>query len=529
MLRAPAAGSRRAALFAVIAIAFAAPAAAQNPPAPAKPILQLGDAVVTGFSGVTAMSSAARGKPEDSFTIDPEGSSLVVFDLSRMNGPDDARLVDAPRRFSVQAKQIGQVFGVTLDDGGGPRGGAPNIYATATSMFGLNIVAPSQGRTRRAKAGSPDAKWMAGQFGPRGGPGSIWRIDRSGRVSLFANVAYQGAPNSGAGLGNIAFDPVSKHLFVSDLETGMIHRFAPNRAEVGTYDHGTRGRPRARLSPVTFDPARRVGIDNPAFNVENPATWGYAAPARRVFGLAVQGGRLFYAVAEGPQIWSVGINANGSFADDARSEISITAPSRDDITDIIFSRDGTMYLSQRGPVVSSYDFTVMAKPKTAAVLVYRKRVAGNRETWEPAGQEYAIGFPAPDRNTNGGVALGYGYDQRGVIRNDACERMLWSTGELLRLNPQHAARLKPGGPEIVQGLQGNDIGTVRPANVPPFKSYFVDFDGQFTDAGFSGHMGDVDIWSNCGRQLAQGAPPPAPPGQPDIVLTKTCFGAPIAG
>jgi hypothetical protein len=524
MLRAPAAGSRRAALFAVIAIAFAAPAAAQNPPAPAKPILQLGDAVVTGFSGVTAMSSAARGKPEDSFTIDPEGSSLVVFDLSRMNGPDDARLVDAPRRFSVQAKQIGQVFGVTLDDGGGPRGGAPNIYATATSMFGLNIVAPSQGRTRRAKAGSPDAKWMAGQFGPRGGPGSIWRIDRSGRVSLFANVAYQGAPNSGAGLGNIAFDPVSKHLFVSDLETGMIHRFAPNRAEVGTYDHGTRGRPRARLSPVTFDPARRVGIDNPAFNVENPATWGYAAPARRVFGLAVQGGRLFYAVAEGPQIWSVGINANGSFADDARSEISITAPSRDDITDIIFSRDGTMYLSQRGPVVSSYDFTVMAKPKTAAVLVYRKRVAGNRETWEPAGQEYAIGFPAPDRNTNGGVALGYGYDQRGVIRNDACERMLWSTGELLRLNPQHAARLKPGGPEIVQGLQGNDIGTVRPANVPPFKSYFVDFDGQFTDAGFSGHMGDVDIWSNCGRQLAQGAPPPAPPGQPDIVLTKTCFG-----
>ena len=143
MLCAPAAGSRRAALFAcVIAIAFAAPAAAQNPPAPAKPILQLGDAVVTGFFRRHRHVLAARGKPEDSFTIDPEGSSLVVFDLSRMNGPDDARLVDAPRRFSVQAKQIGQVFGVTLDDGGGPGGGAPNIYATATSMFGLNIVAP---------------------------------------------------------------------------------------------------------------------------------------------------------------------------------------------------------------------------------------------------------------------------------------------------------------------------------------------------------------------------------------------------
>ena len=139
---------------------------------------------------------------------------------------------------------------------------------------------------------------------------------------------------------------------------------------------------------MAFDPARRVGIDNPAFNVEDPSTWGYAAPARRVFGLAVYGGRLFYAVAEGPQIWSVGINPNGSFADDARSEISITAPSRDEVTDITFSRDGTMYLSQRGPVVPSYDFTVMAKPKTAAVLVYRN---GWPETARPGSR--------PSRNT----------------------------------------------------------------------------------------------------------------------------------
>ena len=125
-------------------------------------------------------------------------------------------------------------------------------------MFGLNIVAPSQGRTRRAKAGSPDAKWMAAQFGPRGGPGSIWRIDRTGRVSLFANVAYQGAPNSGPGLGNIAFDPVSKHLFVSDLETGMIHRFAPNRAEVGTYDPArAAGRGRALPGGVRSGAPRR--------------------------------------------------------------------------------------------------------------------------------------------------------------------------------------------------------------------------------------------------------------------------------
>jgi hypothetical protein len=400
-----------------------APAFAQN--SPAKPILQLGDAVVTGFSGVVAQRPPAGLKPEDFYYINEDGTALVVFDVSRMGGPEDARLVDAPRRFSVQAKQIGQVFGVTLDNGtgGGGRAGTPNIYATATSMYGLNIVTAAPGATRRLKAGAPNAKWMAGQFGLglHGGPGSIWKIDGNGNVSLFANVAYQGVPNSGPALGNITFDPVSKHLFVSDLETGMIHRFDLNRREVGIYDHGTRGRPRQRLAAVAFDPAQRVGIAKPSFNT-GPSSWGYAPPARQVFGLAVFGGRLFYSVLEGPQIWSVGINANGTFADDARLEISITAPSREPVTDITFGKDGTMYLSQRGGIVPSYDFAIMAKPKTAAVLTYSKRPSAN--TWEPAPKEYAIGFPVADRNTNGGVALGYGYDQHGLIRDDACERTL---------------------------------------------------------------------------------------------------------
>ena len=165
----------------------------------------------------------------------------------------------------------------------------------------------------------------------------------------------------------------------------------------------------------------------------------------------------------------------------------------------------------------------MAKPKTAAVLVYRKRVAGNRETQGRPG-EYAIGFPAPDRNTNGGVALGYGYDQRGAIRNDACERMLWSTGELLRLNPQHAARLKPGGPEIVQGLQGNDIGTVTAGQRAAVQELLrrlrrpVHRCGLQRPHGRRRHL--VELRPAAGARRAS----PCPPGQPDIVLTKTCFG-----
>jgi hypothetical protein len=501
---------------------LAAPATAQRAPAATSSGMALGDAAVTGFSGVVPRRPPAGGNPEDYFFIDRDGNSLVVFDLQNMKGPEDGRLVDAPRKLAVQAKQIGQVFGVTLDD----RTPTPNIYATATSLYGLNIV-NAQGK--RVKKGGPGVQWMPGQFGTDlgGGPGSIWKIDGTGKVSLLANVVYQGKPNDGPGLGNIAFDPVSKHLFVSDLETGMVHRFDLNGRQIGTYDHGA-----AHRAP--YDPAQRKPITDPTFDAEHPANVYWAPWERLVFGLAVSGGRLFYTTGEDTQIWSVAINANGSFGRDARLEIKLG--NQDPIlTDLAFGRDGTMYVGQRGFLLPAYNFAVMAKPATAPVLAFRKKAGGG---WEAA-QEYPIGFPAAERNTNGGVALGYGYDQRGVIRGDACERMLWSTGELLRLNPRYASRLKPGGPEIVQGLQGSDIGVVRPANVPPFKSYFLDFDGQFVDAGFSGHMGDVAIWSDCSRQIAQTAPPPASPkspaspkppaspppapsGQPDIAISKTC-------
>ncbi len=220
---------------------------AQGAQSGAQPILKLGDAAVTGFSGVVARRPPAGGKAEDYFFIDRDGNSLVVFDMQSMKGPEDARLVDAPRKFVAQAKQIGQVFGVALDD----RTPAPNIYVTATSVYGLNIV---DSRGQRVKKGGPGVQWMPGQFGPGGGPGSIWKIEgATGKVSLFANVTYQNQPNSGPGLGNITFDPVSKHLFVSDLETGMVHRFDLNGRQVGIYDHGgLRGTP--------FKPSERMPI-----------------------------------------------------------------------------------------------------------------------------------------------------------------------------------------------------------------------------------------------------------------------------
>jgi hypothetical protein len=59
----------------------------------------------------------------------------------------DGWLFAAPKTFDVLAKDVGQVFGVALDDQT-----PPNIYVAATSVFGLQIVGhgrdglPNEGR-----------------------------------------------------------------------------------------------------------------------------------------------------------------------------------------------------------------------------------------------------------------------------------------------------------------------------------------------------------------------------------------------
>lgn len=495
-----------------------------------QPIIQQGDAVVTGYSGVALLQPGPGAKPEDYAIINHQGATLQVFDLSQMQGGDDGRLVDAQRFFSVTAGEIGQVFGVALDDGRDGRGPepVPSIYATAASVFGLQIVETTNGVRNRTTTGGPNRTWMDGQFGlgRGGGPGSIWKIDgRTGEISLFADVTLNGLPNNGPALGNITFDPSSRKLFVSDLQTGMIHAFDLNGAEVAVFDHGASARPRLGLPAVPYDPAGGVEITSTAFNALDPATWGYADRARSVWGLAVSGGRLFYAVAEGPEIWSVGIGKNGTFANDARVEIQVRAPSADPIADITFGGDGTLYLSQRGQGLASYDYTALARSNTASVLRYGKRkLPSGRVTWQPIPDEYAVGFEADYRNANGGVALGYGYDRFGYIRYDACESTLWSTGELLRHNAQQADQLTPGGPMIVHGLQGNGLQSVRPANEGPFQSYFIDFDSNHADPTHRGHMGDVAIWSSC-----PGTAPPRPPTGPAIRITKSCSPATFGG
>jgi hypothetical protein len=516
----------------LVSAGIASSAFAQN-----QDIIRKGDAVVTGFSGMVQWPNPKGTKKVDYQVINLQGVSLQVFELAQMFGADEAKLVKAPRNTSISAAKIGQVFGVTLDDGVDAKGEqrAPNIYATATSAFGLQLVRVTKQQIDRSKSGGPNAKWMQGMFGTRlgGGPGSIWKIDGStGAVSLFANVKYDGQDNTGPALGNIAFDARSRRLFVSDLQTGMIHALDLKGDEIDLYDHGAQGRAAQGLNPSAFDPAVRVSITSSKFKSDDPSTWGFASLDRRVWGVAVYDKRLYYSVARGPEIWSIGVTADGTFAKDPRLEIEVKAKSDDPISDIAFDDNGSLFLSQRGQTISSYDFSVLAKSNTASVLRYtRKRLPDGSVVWDKSPAEYAIGFADSNKNTNGGIALGYGYYPDGAIRYDACKQMLWSTGEQLRRNLKHASRL--GTPEIVNGLQAMQKTLVKPANAPPFQTYYIDFDNVFNDARSRGHIGDVEIWSACPSSKTAASYPtgwkPRVPGQPYVRIRKSCSAAALGG
>ena len=193
-----------------------------------------------------------------------------------------------------------------------------------------------------------------------------------------------------------------------------------------------------------------------------------------------------------------------------------------EISKITFDDKGAMLLAERGAPTGAYDFAALAKEAVGRVLRYQQAPAqamqqpapsaGDQQAqpvnqqpqdigslWQPVPDEYAIGFPADLRNDNGGVAIGYSYTPAGTIDRNTCGGFLWATGERLRETADQslAARLAAGGPPTVNGLQGNLLELVRPANVPPLSTYFVDYDDKFDDAAARGHMGDIAILRIC--------------------------------
>ena len=500
--------------LALVALAAAAGARAQTPPAA---VIAPGEAAVAGFSGAPPPARIAPGEdPAAKTFIDLGGPSLRVVDLRRMGGPAVAQAVRALKPFTFAARDLGQVFGVALDDAD-----PPNIYVAATSAYGLPIVVTDPGGAPvHVSRGAPGATFMPGLWGPRGGPGTIFKIDGvAATVTPFADVKTDGRANSGAALGALAYDPRTKLLYVSDRESGLIHCFSLSGVDLGAYDHGVAGLAAQGLTPAPWTRREPIDVASPAFDSGDPSTWNLAAPERRVFGLAVRDRRLYYAVADSLRVWSVGLKDDGGFGDDAT--IELTAPPAagpTEIATIAFDDQGRMLLAERAASTGAFSFEPLAAPAIGRLLRYAMvgRTADGRRIWRETPDEYAVGFPGDYRNVDGGVAEGYAYARSGELLPGSCDGFLWTTGEDLRdaADRALAERLAQTGPLPVDGLQGEGVWQDRPRNLPPLMSYFVAYgDGPWDDA-FHGRMGAIAVRRDCAP--AAPASPAAAPAAPSL-------------
>jgi hypothetical protein len=98
-------------------------------------------------------------------------------------------------------------------------------------------------------------------------------------------------------------------------------------------------------------------------------------------------------------------------------------------------------------------------------------------------------------------------------------------------------RAAKGGARTVHGLQGNNKSDIRPGNVPPYETWFVDDPGFFDDANVYGRIGSIAIYAPCDSKVVDVpetpvSPIPYPMPTPvdgGIWIKKECLPSPFGG
>ncbi len=242
---------------------------------------------------------------------------------------------------------LGEVFGIAFDPSG-------NIYVAATSVY--NGAAPG---------------------GP-GGSGAIYQLHGvTGNITTFVStlnaasgsvVGTSTIPNTGNGLGNIAWDAAHNQLFATNIEDGKIYRISS-----------------AGVILSVFDPFSPDG-----------GTSGPAPLGERLWGIGVSGTRLYFSRwnedcgnpsnVSANEIWMVNLNGAGDFSGSATLQISVpTLPSAihsNPVSDIAFSAAGNMLLAER-TMTAIGNNPLYPNAHASRVLEYTG-------SWTPSGNIFSI-------------------------------------------------------------------------------------------------------------------------------------------
>ncbi len=492
--------------YAVSAIALSAWFCLTATPSLAQtPVLGSGDTVVTRFSGTL-------GEAGSPLVLDPDGTVATVVSLGAPGFvPDGRHWKDIVQKLQIPAAQVGQVFGIAIDDAQ-----PANIYLTATSAFGLH-------RTPEGDA------WAPGMWGEGGGPGTVYKLSATNgyQPEVFANITIDDRENTGAGLGNIAYDASHRQLLVTDLETGFINRVSVEDGRIlGRFDHGVLARSGffdvpnetwQTLDQAPFDPASEASLEvcekaaGGVSGANDPACWNVADFRRRIWGIGVHKNtdagevRAFYAVwgssalgnsewADAGEdrknaVWSVAISEDGSFDPETiRRELFVPSffageagdgeqTESSPVADIAFSKDGQMLLAERGGLrnLGGGENAPFAKPQQSRVLLYKNTNDGEQITWTPEGR-YDVGFadkredgqPHLRANAGGGTDFGFGYDEQGNLNANAPDANVIVSGDRLCTteapctDPQTQDRTDPGRVDGIQVTPAALVSEVAP-------------------------------------------------------------------
>ena len=396
--------------------------------------------------GIAAATCAGPSKDLVGATIPPSAAyTFGLVDLRSPSLPDyggcvsGAPLWNAPmfHHSSWNAKELGNVFGITLDARG-------NIYLAAHGLYGA--YRPLHHRYGDIGGGAADLS----------AAGTIYKVDRlTSAVSVFAVVpgqqamALSGGLVSGPGLGNVSYDAVNNQFFTTSLEDGKIYRINAGGTIVQTFD------------PLTADNGA-VGLP----------------PLReRLWGIEVERGAVYYSV------WNAGTTTNpgkvrrvnilpsGALNPGSDTEV-LTIPGKTyayhsvPIADLTFSNDGrTMVLGERSMLNPTYSYNHRSNTHIAELT---------GSTWAVT-KTMATGCNVPQGEAYGGVAYGnFAGNPEGTI---------WST----------SADMRSGyGPHGLFGVRTADF----PTSGKAANSWKVPYDPGYTDHylnDLKGSGGDVEI------------------------------------
>jgi len=444
-----------------------------------------GESVITHYSGITQFvvtlvntsDPAGQGAP----LAGPSGSTNWFSAKYRNEFPGNPTNSAAD---VWNVANLGEVFGVVLDDAA-----PPNIYVTASTVYG-NLG-----------------------FGPGGIGGEVYRIDGvSGEICKLAVL-----PNSGQGLGNIAFDSVSKMLYVTDFEDGKIYAVpallsgpcAPPinvvcNPGVNCYDHGVVGRPQEGLNVIA-----------------DIASQGFTQLGRRVWGVAAHEGRLYYSVwwedarpggqsvTEANEIWSVGLTGAGTFVPNSTVReflmpqgpvpagaglllhpadsqvISYSNP----VADIHFSQSGHMFLAERTRLADVGTLIPGGANDAHSSRVVELTGSSGAWTFAPL-NKWKVGWLEPLGNCDGVSLVPEGTNSSGGVATD-CEDNVFAMGDALFASCVNSSLPYIYGLAIIPA--GGNSATGPPSSS---LSYLIDSDG-FTDFHAKTGQGDVAVRSDC--------------------------------